>query len=129
MAKRIIPNLYVTLESEEDYNLLSNNEHVIDIILGSGVLGIKDANKLQKKEAIIVELNSSGNYVSLPREKWQQSLEKAQQYYIESEDYEVCADIQKLIESINSYGPKRSSRKTSRTDRFNNRDKKYIKTS
>lgn len=129
MAKRIIPNLCVFFDSEYDYSLLSDNENIIDIILGSVVLGIKDANKLKRKEAIIVELNSTGNYVSLPKEKWQQSLEKAQQHYIKSEDYEVCADIQKLIESINSYGSKRSPRKTSGTNRPNNRNKKHIKTS
>jgi hypothetical protein len=127
--KRVIPNICVHFVEGADLSIIRENEHIQDIILGSVVLGIKEAVKLRRQEATIVELNSSGNYVSISREKWKQSLENAQQYYIRLEEYEICADIQKLIESLNSYGSKRSYKSTPRTDRPNNRSRKSLKTS
>jgi hypothetical protein len=127
--KRIIPNICVHFVEGADLSVLQENEHVQDIVLGSVVLGIKEAVKLRKKEATIVELNSSGNYVSISKENWKQSLETAQQYYVKLEEYEICADIQKLIESLISYGSTRSYRKTPKTNRPNNRSRKSLKTS
>jgi len=127
--KRIIPNICVHFVEGSDLSVLQENEHVKDIVLGSVVIGIIEAVKLRKKDATIVELNSSGNYISIPKENWKQSLEKAQQYYIKLEEYEICADIQKLIESLISYGSKRSYRTTPKADRPNNRDRKHSKTS
>lgn len=127
--KRIIPNLCVHFVEGTDLSVIRENEHVQDIVLGSVVLGIKEAVRLQRQEATIVELNSSGNYVSISRENWKQSLETAQQYYVKLEEYEICADIQKLIESLSSYGSKRSYKSSSRTNQPNNRGRKPSKTS
>jgi hypothetical protein len=45
-----------------------------------------------------------------------ESLEKAQKYYSDLERYEICSDIQKLIESIDSYGTERLHRTSSRAN-------------
>ena len=127
--KRIIPNLCVHFVEGADLSIIRENEYVRDIVLGSVVLGIKEAVRLQRQEATIVELNSSGNYVSISKDKWKISLEEAQKHYVAQEAYELCADIQQVIESINSYGTKRSYRKTSTANKSNNRGRKHTEAS
>jgi hypothetical protein len=129
MSKRNIPNLYIVTNNEHELESVHNNEYIKEIIFGSVILGIKEAIKLNKKEATIVELNSSGNCISIPMDKWKIPLEEAQKHYVAQEAYELCADIQQVIESINSYGTKRSYRKASTTDQSNNRNRKHTKAS
>ena len=129
MSKRKIPNLYITLKEGTDFNMVKENPQVQQVIYKSVVDGIEEVVKTNKLEATVVELNSTGNYITLDQTNWEKSLERAQTYFLELEEYETCAGIQKLIESINSYGTKRLHRKTSRTNKPNNRSSKYSKTS
>jgi hypothetical protein len=129
MRRRQIPNLYINIQDGVDFNAIQTNPQVQNTIFNSLISGIKEASDRNQIEATIVELNSSGNYISINRSNWTQSLEKAQIYFSDMEEYEMCADIQKLIESIVSYGTKRLHRKTPRTDKSNNRSPKYPKTS
>jgi hypothetical protein len=127
MPKRVVPNLYITLQEGVDFSAIQHNEQIQALLYDNVVKGIKTAIKTNKSEATIVELNSSGNYISISYVDWKKSLEKAQNYFANLEQYEVCADIQKLIESINSYGPKRLHRKVARTNKSNNRSIKHTK--
>ena len=129
MAKRIVPNLYVVAQDESEIESLSGNQYIIDIVFNSVILGIEEAVRGKKKEATVIELNSSGNYISIPRDKWEESLTNAEKHFIKLEEYETCADIQKLKESIRSYGSQRVPRKATTTNRSNNRDRKYTKAS
>ena len=129
MSKRNIPNLYIVVNNNYDLENIHCNEHIKEIIFGSIILGVKEAIKFNKKEATIVELNSSGNYVSISKDKWKISLEEAQKHYVAQEAYELCADIQQVIESINSYGTKRSYRKASTANKSNNRGRKHTEAS
>jgi ERCC4-related helicase len=129
MRRRQIPNLYITVQEGIDFTAIQDNPQVQSIVFNSLVSAIKEASKHNKLEATIVELNSSGNYITLEYTNWKQSLENAQAYFSNLEEYETCADIQKLIELIDSYGTKRLYRKTSRTNKSNNRNSKYVKAS
>jgi hypothetical protein len=129
MSKRKIPNLYITVQEGIDFTAIQENIQIKSILYNSVFEGIKSAAETNKSEATIIELNSTGNYITLNKKDWKQSLINAQQYFIQAESYEMCADIQKLIESLDSYGPKRLHRKTSRSNKSNNRSKKYSKTS
>jgi Rps23 Pro-64 3,4-dihydroxylase Tpa1-like proline 4-hydroxylase len=122
MGRKKIPNLTIKIHEGIDFNEVSQNEHVKEIVYSSVFEGIQEAAQGNKKEATILELNSSGAFILIPKENWNKSLEKAKEFYIQSEDYETCALIQKLIESINSYGTKRLSRTASRANKSNNRD-------
>ena len=122
MAKRSIPNLHISVQDEDNYEVVQKNSIVQAMIFKNLILGITEASKTNRKDAIVLELNSSGYYIQVARESWKTSLESAQQYYTKLEEYETCATIQKLIESINSYGIQRSPRKTSRTNQPVNRD-------
>jgi hypothetical protein len=129
MSRRVIPNLYIAVQEETEFESIQDNHTIRDIIFNSIILGVGEAIKYKRKEATIVELNSSGNYVTLPKEIWKQSLENAKEHFVRLEEYETCVDIQELIESIESYGTERLYRKTPRTDKSNNRSKKHSKAS
>lgn len=128
MAKRVVPNLYIASNDEEELDTLQSNPYLKDVIFNCIIVGIEDAIKNKKKEALLIELNSSGNYVSLSQDKWEASLNSAEKYFIGLEEYETCIDIQKLKESIKSYGAQRVSRKTTTSNRSNNRNRKQSKT-
>jgi len=127
MARRVIPNLYIKVQEGTDFSVIQDNSQIQEILFNSIVIGIKEASKTNRKEATLIELNSSGNYISINQENWKPSLEKAQTYFANLEQYEICADIQKIIESLSSYGRKRVYSKTSRSNKSNNRSKKYAK--
>lgn len=129
MAKRIVPNLYITLQNGVEFEAIQENIQIQSLIYNSIITGIIDAKRYKRTEATIVELNSTGNYITIDKKDWKQSLINVQQYFIQSENYEKCIEIQKLIESLNSYEPARLHRKTSRTDKQNNRSRKYSKAS
>lgn len=129
MPKRVIPNLYITVQEGVDFEAIQYNEQIQEVLYNSVIIGIKNASKTNKPEATIIELNSSGNYISLNRADWKKSLEKAQKYFLNLEEYEKCADIQKLIESISSYGSKKLYRKATGTNKSNNRSSKHLKAS
>ena len=38
--------------------------------------------------------------ISVPKDEWKSGLKNAMEYYIKTEEYEVCSKIQKLIEKI-----------------------------
>ena len=116
MPKRILPDLYITIDEGYGFDILQYNTTIQKVVYSNVILGIQEANRKKHKNAVIVELNSSGNCITLPRESWKKSLEKAQGYYADLEDYETCIRIKKLMESIDSYGTKRILAGTSGTD-------------
>lgn len=116
MSKRILPNLYITFDEGIGFDTLQQNETVRRVVYNNVFIGIQEAARKKHKNAVIVELNSSGNCVTLPRENWKASLEKAQGYFADLEDFETCIRIKKLIESLDSYGTKRIPSRTSETD-------------
>lgn len=129
MAKKVIPNLYITVQEGVDFEAIQHNEQIQEVLYNRVVIAIKEANQTNKSEATVVELNSTGNYIAINRNDWKKSLKKAQDYFLNLEEYEKCADIQKLIDSINSYGSKGLYRKAPRTNKPNNRSSKYTKAS
>ena len=129
MAKKVVPNLYITVQDGVDFEAIQHNEQIQEVLYNRVVIAIKEADKTNKLEATVVELNSTGNYISINRIDWKKSLIKAQEYFLNLEEYEKCADIQKLIDLINSYGSKKLYRKAPRTDKPNNRSSKYTKAS
>ena len=98
MAKRIIPNLQFNIngDGEPDYSVIGENEVVRDIVYSQTVWGIRDAIKRKLKHAKIVEINSTGQYLTVEKQDFKLALENSIQYYEVLEDYEACAEIVKL---------------------------------
>lgn len=102
MAKRIIPNLQFNIngDGEPDYSVISQNEVVRDIVYSQTVWGIRDAIKRKAKHAKIVEINSTGQYLTIEKQDFKLALENSIQYYEVLEDYESCAEIVKLKDKL-----------------------------
>ncbi len=98
MAKRQIPNLQFNIngEGEPDYSIIAENEVVQDIVYYQTVWGIRDAIKRKSKHAKIVEINSTGQYLTVEKQDFESALNKSISYYEKFEDYETCAEIVKL---------------------------------
>jgi hypothetical protein len=102
MNKRIIPNLQFNIngEGEPDYSVIATNEIVRDIVYSQTVWGIRDAIKRKLKHAKIVEINSTGQYLTVEKQDFKSALDKSISYYEIFEDYETCAEIVKLKEKL-----------------------------
>ena len=48
----------------------------------------------------IAEIKHTDIILSVSKDEWKPGLEKAMEYYIKTEEYEVCLKIQKLIKKI-----------------------------
>ncbi len=98
MSKRIIPNLQFNIngDGEPDYSVIGQNEVVQDIVYSQTVYGIREAIKRKLKHAKIVEINSTGQYLTVDKQDFESALNKSISYYEKFEDYETCAEIVKL---------------------------------
>ena len=98
MSKRIIPNLQFNIngDGEPDYSAIGENEIVQDIVYSQTVYGIREAIKRKAKYAKILEINSTGNYLTVDKQDFKSALDKSISYYEKFEDYETCAEIVKL---------------------------------
>jgi hypothetical protein len=48
----------------------------------------------------IAEIKHTDIILSVSKDEWKPGLEKAMEYYIENEQYEVCSKIKKLIKRL-----------------------------
>jgi hypothetical protein len=102
MSKRIIPNLQFNINGDgiPDYSAIGANEIVQDIVYSQTVWGIREAIKRKAKHAKIVEINSTGHYLTVDKQDFESALNKSISYYEKFEDYETCAEIVKLKEKL-----------------------------
>lgn len=98
MSRRVIPNLQFNInqDGEPDYSIIGENAIVQDIIHSQAVWGIRDAIKCKLKHAKIIEINSTGNYLTVEKHDFRSALDKSILYFEKFEDYETCGEILKL---------------------------------
>ena len=64
------------------------------------VEGIAEAIEEEKDEVKLCEVKYANTYLTVHRDAWSGSLAKAMDFYIENEQYEVCALIKELTDKI-----------------------------
>jgi hypothetical protein len=103
MAKRQIPNLQFNIngEGEPDYSVIAENEIIRDIVYSQTVLGIREAISRKAKHAKIIEVNSTGQYLTVEKNDFKVALDNSIHYYEVLEDYETCSSIMRLKEQLN----------------------------
>ena len=62
--------------------------------------GVIDAIKTDKEEIKLCEVKNSGIFITVEKQEWKNSLDSALQYYIDTEEYEECSKIKKLIDKL-----------------------------
>ena len=69
-------------------------------ILKSLVVNITEGIKDDLESVNIAEIKHTDIILSVPKNEWKGGLEKAIEYYIKTEEYEVCSKIQNLINKL-----------------------------
>ena len=64
------------------------------------VEGIAEAIEEEKDEIKLCEVKYANTYLTVHRDAWSGSLAKAMDFYIDSEQYEVCALIKELTSKV-----------------------------
>ena len=64
------------------------------------VEGISEAFEDNSSEIKLCELKHSNTYLTVHKNDWSGSLAKAMDFYIENEQYEVCALIKELTDKL-----------------------------
>jgi hypothetical protein len=61
---------------------------------------IKEGIAKRKKSISLFEVAYSNCYIDLEKDKWKPALENVIQYYIETEEYNLCAECRDLISKL-----------------------------
>lgn len=106
MAKkstRKIPSMVININGggQADIEALCNNNIFANAVYKEAIASIKDAITNKRKTAILFELDKSEYYVEISKSDWKQALQSCIDKLIETEDYEMCIQIQDLIDKIN----------------------------
>ena len=64
------------------------------------VEGITEAFEAKTDEIKLCEVKYANTYLTVHKDAWSGSLAKAMDFYIESEQYEICGKIKKLINKL-----------------------------
>jgi len=70
------------------------------IVMKSLVTNIADGIDDDLESVNIAEIKHHDVIVSVPKTEWKSGLENAMNYYIKTEEYEVCSKIKKLIKRL-----------------------------
>ena len=70
------------------------------VMMKSLVTNIASGIKEELESVNIAEIKNHDVIISVPKDEWKSGLKNAMEYYIKTEEYEVCSKIQKLIEKI-----------------------------
>tara|TARA_B100001094_G_scaffold190024_1_gene184078 strand:+ start:863 stop:1135 length:273 start_codon:yes stop_codon:yes gene_type:complete len=70
------------------------------VMMRSLVTNIASGIKEELESVNIAEIKNHDVIISVPKDEWKSGLKNAMEYYIKTEEYEVCSKIQKLIEKI-----------------------------
>ena len=62
--------------------------------------GVTEAIKENKKEIKLCEVKNSNQFITVEKQNWKNSLDKALEYYISTEEYEECSKIKNLIDKL-----------------------------
>ena len=98
-SKKLL-NVEIIYEDAEDLQQLEENQPFNDLILKDAFDVVERAAKTKKKSVPLINIPNLGLEVSIERHNFKPILQKALNYYTEQEQYERCADVAQLIESL-----------------------------
>ena len=64
------------------------------------VEGIAEAIKEEKDEIKLCEIKDANTYLTVHKDAWSGSLARAMDFYIDNEQYEICALIKELTSKV-----------------------------
>ena len=82
--------------SLEDFEAKAKKPTMMRSLVSNIADGIKD----NLESVNIAEIKNHDVIISVSKDEWKPGLEKAMEYYIENEQYEICSKIKKLIKRL-----------------------------
>tara|TARA_R110002020_G_scaffold332631_1_gene548050 strand:+ start:283 stop:555 length:273 start_codon:yes stop_codon:yes gene_type:complete len=70
------------------------------IMMKSLVSNIEEGIEDNLESVNVAEIKHHDVIISVPKDEWKSGLENAMNYYIKTEEYEVCSQIKKLIKRL-----------------------------
>ena len=98
--KRKIPVFRLSMGDGSSYEQVSEHPMVKKIVIEETIFAIKEGIKKKKKSIPLFQISGTTTYVELEKEKWQPTLEKMLETYIQEENYDKCIEIRDLIKQI-----------------------------
>ena len=89
-------NRKIPIISLEDFEAKAKKPTMMRSLVSNIADGIKD----NLESVNIAEIKNHDLIISVSKDEWKPGLEKAMEYYIENEQYEVCSKIKKLIKRL-----------------------------
>ena len=97
---RVIPVFRLVLDHDVSYSDVEQNPYVRDVVMNELVDAVKDGIKRRRANISLFVINDSNYIVSLDKKQWKPSLQSALQHYEKKEEYTMCSEIVKLINSL-----------------------------
>ena len=98
--KRQLKSMNVKFIGEEtSVKDIASIHQIREIIYNETLAGITEAVEKNKQQAALFEINDSGFILELDKQDWVASLNEANIFFENSENYEKCAFIQNLIKN------------------------------
>ena len=86
----------IPIISLEDFETKAKKPLMMKTLVSNIAKGIKE----DLESVNIAEIKHTDIILSVPKTEWKGGLEKAIEYYIKTEEYEVCSKIQNLINKL-----------------------------
>tara|TARA_B100001778_G_scaffold281455_1_gene246585 strand:+ start:627 stop:899 length:273 start_codon:yes stop_codon:yes gene_type:complete len=86
----------IPIISLEDFEAKAKKPTMMRSLVSNIADGIKD----NLESVNIAEIKNHDLIISVSKDEWKPGLEKAMEYYIENEQYEICSKIKKLIKRL-----------------------------
>jgi hypothetical protein len=83
--------------------ILSHNEELSSKkhqVYKSLIEGVSEAIKTKKNKIRLCEVKNSNIYITVEKQDWKDSLDKALEFYESKEEYEECFKIKNLINKL-----------------------------
>ena len=99
-TKRRLPIINYEIRSIEDYDMLTDNMMVKKKVYDHLIEAVQYGIHMNKSKVDLFKIQDSENILTLEKDKWKTTLEKAISFYTENEDYEKCMDCKELVSRL-----------------------------
>lgn len=97
---RQVPIFRLVMGENASYDAIKDIPEVQKVVMDELIDAIKDGIKRRRANISLFQINDSNYIVGLDKKQWKPSLETALKYYEAQEEYKVCSEVKKLIDSL-----------------------------
>ena len=95
---RRVPLMKVASNDKYTHEHLLGSDAFVNAVYNETVIGIEDAINNNNKTAILFLLGNSDAHIEVSKADWKTALQSCVDYYVKTEQYEICSDIVKLMD-------------------------------